>query len=80
MIDPESIRGGQLWQQDDYPCHSRLVTVLPTLGFALISDPRNQGSVVCTDEDGQWTYTPEQLAEKFTRLRYTCKGQVRDVS
>ena len=76
-VNPDSIRGGQLWCQDSFPFHTRYVTVVPGPDdFALLSDPRKQGSCVCTEEGGKWTYTPEELAKKFERLNYSCKGQL----
>ncbi len=76
-IDKCQIRGGQIWSQKKMPFHVRYVTV----GFSpdlliLLSDPREQGSVICTAEDGKWQYTPEQLQTKFDVFRYTCDGQL----
>ena len=75
-VDPESIRGGQLWAQDSFPNHVRFVTLTPGTDFVLLSDPRSEGSVICMEEDGKWTYTAKQLARKFTELGYSCKGQL----
>lgn len=74
------IRAGQIWSQKEVPCHIRYVSIIPVHPdlFILLSDPRQEGSTVCTEQDGaKWHYTPEQLEAKFERLRYTCDGQLR---
>ncbi len=73
------IIAGQIWQQPEFPCCVRFVVLIPGDGgpFALLSDPRSQGSVICTDEDGRWRYTGDELEQKFIDLKYENQGQLK---
>jgi hypothetical protein len=77
MIFPGDIEGGQFWEQIDHPYHKRYV-VGARDGFILVSDPLESVGNVCTDRDGKWIFTPEELAEKFNRFKYRCRGQFID--
>ena len=79
MVQPEDIGGGQIWRQPEFPCCVRYVVLLPGGKFALSSDPREQGNTLCTEPDGTWQWTPEDLADKFTSHKYECDGQLGDL-
>ncbi len=72
------IQAGQVWSQKDFPCHTRYVVISPCKDkvFCLLSDPREKGNTICIEEDGTWSYSPDELAERFERLGYTCDGEL----
>ncbi len=74
-------RGGQIWSQKAFPFMKRYVSIVPKHPdlMILMSDPRQQGSTICTEEDGQWSYTPEGLQERLKAFKYTCDGQLADL-
>ena len=75
-IDPDTIQGGQLWHQEQFPNMVRFVTAVPGGLFALLSDPREHGSSICTDSNGKWIYTPAELASHFILHDFVCTGQL----
>ena len=78
MSDDE-VGGGQIWKQDRFPYMVRYITLLGDGKMATLSDPREEGSTVCTTEDGTWQWNASELYERLVRLGYTCCGQLHDL-
>ena len=72
------IRGGQIWAQGGGSCLTRYVTQMVDC-FALLSDPRGEGSTVCTDSGGGWKWSEKSLSAHFEKFGYECKGQLSDI-
>lgn len=80
-MDNSLPQSGQVWRQLDFPCHTRIVQYIRGNTYCLLSMPHKAthggtSMMVCTDEDGSWTWTQEELAKRFDRLKYTlCQGE-----
>ncbi len=70
------IGGGQVWHQERFPFMVRYVTLLGNGTLAMLSDPRQRGSVVCNDEKGKWQWEAAELEARPKGLGYVCQGQL----
>lgn len=75
----DEIRGGQLWEQANFPFHRRYVTFLGDGQFALLNVPDEQGSTACREANGKWSYSPEEAQAHLSELGYVNRGSWRGV-
>ena len=69
------LKGGQLWQQPDFPCCSRYSIWGP--GYFVFSSAFPLGDT-WVEKDGTWQYTPEEASSLLARYKYVrSEGQMR---
>lgn len=57
----ERFYGGNYWQAPWPLCYRRLITMVEADKMALVSNPKELGSMLCTDGGGKMFYTIEEL-------------------
>lgn len=70
---------GQVWKQN-YSLYFLVMTASKGAYMAIVSAPsRDCGTICCTERDGKWEYTTEELREKFTREGWIYVGRVDEI-
>ncbi len=72
------IVAGHIWTQPEFPNCTRFVILVPggdERPFALASNPCEEGGgMVCSEKDGRWRYSADEVAEHFAKLKYRDMG------
>ena len=63
-----SLKGGQLWQQAEFPDHQRYTIRVP--GGRFIFSSTEPIGMASTDMEGKWLYTDEEAAGHLAKYKF----------
>lgn len=73
------LRGGQLWLQEDFPCHRCFVVYLGGDSWCRIPPPLDgRGCIAYADDAGKVVLSKKEMLARFAEYKYTLKGQYYD--
>ena len=63
-------RGGNIWEAPSFLRSMISLSGDRECKIMLVSDPKEQGSMVSVEENGKWLYTPEELRERLANWKW----------